>query len=83
MSIRGWIVLSVAWILSLVAVGTAAFAQAQAWRPVPEPRVLSGADVGFRVEGFRGEIPGGRIVIRVNGEWREAEIAPRNPTLLR
>jgi hypothetical protein len=35
---------------------------------------MSGADVGFRVEGFRGDTPSGTIVIRVNGAWVEAEI---------
>ena len=41
--------------------------QAPAWRPLPEPKVLFGDDVGFRVEGMRGEVPTGVIVIKVNG----------------
>jgi hypothetical protein len=39
------------------------------------PTVLSGENVGFRVEGLRGRTPVGRIVVRVNGQWLEAELA--------
>jgi hypothetical protein len=56
MSIRSWLILAVAWLISLAAVGTA---QAPAWRSLPEPKVLFGDDVGFRVEGMRGEVPTG------------------------
>ena len=76
MSIRSWAVVGILWVVSLITVATIASAQAQFWRPLPEPRVLSGPDVGFRVEGFRGEVPGGTIVIRVNGQWIEADIHP-------
>ena len=39
------------------------------------PRVVTGADVGFRVEGLRGgSTPVGTVVIRVNGEWVQAEV---------
>ena len=40
------------------------------------PKVLAGPDVGFRVEGRRGATPVGRIVVRVNDNWVEAELAP-------
>jgi hypothetical protein len=40
------------------------------------PKVLVGPDVGFRVEGIRaGKTPVGKVVVKVNGEWVEAEIA--------
>jgi hypothetical protein len=55
-----------------------ATAQVIAVKPVP-PRVMTGADVGFRVEGLRGNTPVGRIVVRVNGEWVEAEVATIKP----
>ena len=42
-------------------------------QPVP-PRIISGADVGFRVTGLRGDTPVGVVVLRVNGRWVEAEI---------
>lgn len=49
-------------------------AQVVAPRPVP-PVVLSGADVGFRVEAYRGTTPVGRFVVRVDGQWVEAQFA--------
>jgi hypothetical protein len=50
-----------------------ATAQALAIKPVP-PRVMTGADLGFRVTGLRGDKPVGQIVVRVNERWVEAEI---------
>ena len=49
-------------------------AQVIAVKPVP-PRVMTGGDVGFRVEGLRGDTPVGRLVVRVNGRWVDAEIS--------
>ena len=38
--------------------------------PPPEPRVVSGNDVGFRVEGLDSQgNPRGTFVIRVRGQW--------------
>ena len=54
-----------------VAVGAAQAVQVQR---VP-PKVMSGEDFGFRVEGRRGDTPVGTLVIRVNGEWMEAQFA--------
>ncbi len=35
-----------------------------------EPQVLSGSDIGFRIEGTgRSGEPVGTLVIRVNGQW--------------
>ena len=74
---RKWIAL---WLASLAVVGglTSALMRAQAPSQVPPPftsqpppaRVLSGADIGFRVESISqtGQ-PIGTLVIRVNGEW--------------
>jgi hypothetical protein len=39
------------------------------------PTVIAGENVGFRVEGLRGNTPVGRIVVMVNGRWVEAELA--------
>lgn len=41
----------------------------------PTPTVISGGDIGFRVESQRGGVPVGRLVIRVDGNWIEPEIA--------
>ena len=56
--------------------GRLAGAQLDQLDPLPEPRVLSGADMGFRVEGALRGVPAGRIVIRVNGEWVEPKLTP-------
>jgi hypothetical protein len=56
----------------LIGLGTWAFAQT--WTPLPEPVVFSGPDIGFRVEGRTGDMPTGKIVIRVNGKWVEVQI---------
>ena len=40
------------------------------------PAVIAGENVGFRVEGLRGGVtPVGRIVVKINGQWVEAELA--------
>ena len=62
-----WIVL---WVASLAVVAgfTSALVRAQA--PSPDARVVSGADIGFRVESIsRTGDPVGTVVIRVNGVW--------------
>jgi hypothetical protein len=76
MSIRNRLILAVVWLISLVTVG---IAQAPAWRPLPEPKVLFGDDAGFRVEGMRGEVPTGVIVIKVNGNWVEVQVGGPKP----
>jgi hypothetical protein len=64
------------WLVSLVATAviTASITMAQT-RP-SAPRVLSGTDIGFRVEGTdaRTGNPTGRLVVRIDGEW--VEISP-------
>ena len=52
-----------------------AMAQVVAVKPVA-PRVMTGADIGFRVTELRGNKPVGRLVVRVNDQWVEAEFAP-------
>ena len=67
------------WVASLVVLGVvgSAFIAAQT-RPGPEPRVLSGGDIGFRLEGTnsKGE-PVGTLVIRINGTWVEPGDSPK------
>jgi hypothetical protein len=73
MSLRNWLIVGVLWVGSLVgAVTVSAQVQARWYQPLPEPRVMSGADVGFRVDGLTGETPTGTVVVRVNGRWVEA-----------
>ena len=40
------------------------------------PTVISGDDLGFRVETDRGGVPTGRLVVRVNGQWVEPRFSP-------
>jgi hypothetical protein len=53
----------------------AAWGYAQSLQVTPvTPTVLSGADFGFRVAGNRAGTPVGTLVIKMNGQWVEAEI---------
>lgn len=52
----------------LSAVSGALLAQPQVQNP-NEPVVLSGPDVGFRVEGYERGKPVGTLVVRLNGRW--------------
>ena len=74
MSLRSWSVLAVAWVVSLLAVGSWASAQSQQWSPVSEPLVIAGDNLGFRVEWMHGNVPTGTLVVRVKGVWTKAEI---------
>jgi hypothetical protein len=59
------------WILSLaLTAGIASVVTAQVNRSTT-PEIVTGGDLGFRVEGtdYRTGKPVGRIVIRRNGEW--------------
>jgi hypothetical protein len=53
----------------------AAWGYAQAVQNQP-PTIISGSDLGFRIEGRRGNTPIGTLVVRINGQWVEAESIP-------
>ena len=59
------------WVVSLVVVALATLAFAQG-RRVQGSQILSGSDIGFRVEGrnFNNK-PFGTWMVRVDGEWVE------------
>jgi hypothetical protein len=66
----------VLWLLSLVLVGTtSAWISAQSRpyvvTPPPQPILLSGSDVGVRVESWDGNTAIGKLVVRMNGRWVE------------
>jgi len=69
---RQRIALILAWALSLIIV--VAFARAQT--PAQRGTIISGGDLGFRVERQRGDRVTGTFVVRINGEWVVAEPAP-------
>ncbi len=64
------------WVLSLVLVSLATFAFAQT--TFQEPRMLSGGDIGFRLEGTDelGKAVG-TLMVRIDGRW--VEIGPSRP----
>jgi len=75
MSIRARLGLVVIWVISLIAVSALTMAQTQMNR-LPSPVIVSGSDLGFRVEGQIGNTPAGTLVIRVNGQW----VVPTTPS---
>jgi hypothetical protein len=62
-------------LIAAVVLFAAGWVYAQVSREVVpvNPTVVSGADVGFRVEGHRGDVAVGTLVIKVNGQWIEAD----------
>ncbi len=76
---RKWIGIGVVSAATLVVGGIWTHAQVQVPngpRSSPtEPRrpdaVINGAEVGFRVDGWEGDIPVGRWVVRSEGKWVE------------
>ena len=68
--------IAILWALSLVVV-SALSSSAQAQRgvrpgsnlPTESPTVVSGSDIGFRIERTQDGIPVGRLVVRVDGRW--------------
>lgn len=61
--------------VAILVLGLTAWLTGQALevRPVPA-KVMTGSDLGFRVDGLRGDTPVGSLVIRVNGEWVEVDL---------
>jgi hypothetical protein len=70
MSTRARFVVAVLWIVSLVVAGSVAAAQAR--RDAPGP-IISGNDIGFRPEGWNGKARTGTWLVRINGDWVEAQ----------
>jgi hypothetical protein len=65
----------VLWILSVLAAG--AWGQGQEPPLIVRGQVVSGDDIGFRIDRKRGEVPVGVFVVRIDGKWVEAEFSPR------
>jgi hypothetical protein len=79
MSVRKIALVVALWVVSLFAVGTLVRAQVlTSPNKFPEPKVISGADFGMRVESQQNGVLLGPLVVRVNGQWVEAQIAPGN-----
>ena len=58
------------WLVSLVVTGAVVAAQSSRREPAA---VISGNDIGFRPEGWNGKARTGTWLVRVNGEWVEAQ----------
>lgn len=82
MSIRSRVGLVVLWGFSLAAAATIARAQAREPIPLENPTIVSGNDVGFRIESHRGQTPVGKIVVRIQGQWVEAALGVGKPHLI-
>jgi len=73
MSLCARIALALLWVASLVVVGSLVSAQTRR-----DPgSIISGGDIGFRPEGWNGKARTGTFVVRINGEWVEAQDALR------
>jgi hypothetical protein len=69
------ITLILVWALSLIIVGVFAHAQSPAQRGA-SPTIISGRDLGFRVQRQENNRVTGTLLVRINGEWVTAEPAP-------
>ena len=69
MTIKSRWVVAVLWLVSLVIVGTAVAAQTRR----EAGAVISGDNIGFRPEGWNGKARTGTFVVKVNGEWVDAQ----------
>jgi hypothetical protein len=70
-------------VLSLFAVGTIVKAQVYGVNPIPDPKILSGPDFGIRVEGEQNGTAVGRLVVRINGKWVDAQIGSGKSNIVR
>jgi hypothetical protein len=67
--------LAVAWVVSVLVVAAAASMLTSA-QTANDKKVVSGSDLGFRIDSERGGVPTGRFVVRVNGNWVELKEQP-------
>ena len=81
MSLAKRIVVVGLWVASMFMAGMWGYAQTPvpapqirtAPQPQSEPTILSGNDLGFRVDRYRGSTPVGRLMVRIDGRWVEFE----------
>jgi hypothetical protein len=68
MSLKSRLTFVALWVLSILVVAVLVSAQV---RREPNP-VISGGDIGFRPEGWKGTARTGTFMVRINGEWVDA-----------
>jgi len=74
MTLRSRCIVAVLWVVSLDVAGAVDAAQTSRREPAA---VISGSDIGFRPEGWNGKARTGTWLVRINGEWVEAQGAFR------
>jgi hypothetical protein len=76
--------LALLWLASLVTVAVVTATITVAQTRQTEPRILSGTDIGFRVDGtdVRTGNPTGTLMLRLDGKWVEVASAA-GPRLLK
>jgi hypothetical protein len=80
MTARARYIVALLWLISLVVTG--AVAAAQTGRR-DAAAIISGSDIGFRPEGWNGKARTGTWLVRINGEWVEAQGAFKTATVTR
>jgi len=70
MTARARYIVALLWLVSLVVTGAVVAAQTSRREPAA---VISGSDIGFRPEGWNGKARTGTWLVRINGEWVEAQ----------
>jgi hypothetical protein len=63
-------------VILAIIVGAGFYARAQAPTPEPLGTVISGNDIGFRIERTEPNRVQGRLVVRVGGKWVDAQFSP-------
>ena len=71
MTARARVSFALLWLASLVIAITGVLVAAQTRREAGA--VISGDNIGFRPDGWNGKSRTGTFVVRVNGEWVEAQ----------
>ena len=68
------------WLISLVVTGAVVAAQTTRRDAAA---IVSGGDIGFRPEGWNGKARTGTWLVRINGDWVEAQGAFKAATVTR
>lgn len=66
--------IAVLWVLALAAAGVLAQARPGS---KPEPEIVAGPDVGFRIDHYKGDTPVGELVVKKDGRWVPIEFGAR------
>ncbi len=70
MNTKSRFMVALLWLVSLAVTGAVVAAQTSRREPAA---VISGNDIGFRPEGWNGKARTGTWLVRINGEWVEAQ----------